>query len=541
VTNGVAYDIAPDAASGVFGLNRDADKQINAPTLLIGQGSGAAVAGSIEFDQDFVWPNTLNLQTTGAVTVTQQSVFAVPGPGVLSGVAGSVNLTGTAFTNVAKLGSFQVTAGDFDLSQGTPLTVMGPLSANNINLTALGNTAGITVTGPVTAAGGNLVLAAGDQGITLQSPLTVGTLDLSATAGGVTQTAGGAINATMLQSSSSVAGTVALTDGTNSIANLSRFTVTGGDFALSNGSNAVRITGPIGAVGHTLTLNAGPIAQTAGGAITAGTLAGSSSGAVDLSAASNTIPTLGPFTVTGSTFVLNDAGPLTIAGPVSAQYLAITARDQVTLSGTIATLGLPAAQQSGTQPASPGSYISVLPGGSGSGRFETTGLAALVPLGAAKATVRIDVPGNGGQIVFDPPFAPQVSLVLDTGVGGRSSGTLNVGGLLVLGSGGSATLFGTVAGFGGFGAATVSQISPRVDLAYTINSCPIGSAACLLTQNALLALIAQVSAAANPAIAADNLTSKSVVAAPLLPAPFGGASDEDGGDLVPPNISTVDY
>ena len=119
-----------------------------------------------------------------------------------------------------------------------------------------------------------------------------------------------------------------------------------------------------------------------------------------------------------------------------------------------------------------------------------------MPLGAPNATVRIDVPGNGGQIFFDPPFAPQVFLVLDTGVGGRSSGTLDVGGLLVLGTGGSATLFGTVDGFGGFGAAAVSQISPRVDAAYTFNGCVIATATCLTMQNLLQAQTAAYRAVA---------------------------------------------
>ena len=76
------------------------------------------------------------------------------------------------------------------------------------------------------------------------------------------------------------------------------------------------------------------------------------------------VGTLGAFTVTGSDFVLNNSGPLTIAGPLSAQYIAITALGQVTLAGTIATMGVPVAQQSGVQPAAAGSFIDVLPGAS---------------------------------------------------------------------------------------------------------------------------------------------------------------------------------
>ncbi len=231
--------------------------------------------------------------------------------------------------------------------------------------------------------------------------------------------------------------------------------------------------------------------------------------------------------------MLNDTGPLTIAGPLSAQYIAITALGQVTLTGTIATMGVPVAQQSGAQPANPGSFIDVLPGAAGSGRFVTTGLAAFVPLGAPTATVRIDVPGNGGLMFFDPPFAPQVFLVLDTGVGGRSLGTLDVGGLLVLGTGGSATLFGTVDGLGGFGAAAVSQISPHVDAAYTFNGCAIATATCLTMQSLL-----QAETAAYRAVASPLLLPLALLAVPQLPAPLGWLSSDD---VVPPNISDVDY
>jgi hypothetical protein len=284
----------------------------------------------------------------------------------------------------------------------------------------------------------------------------------------------------------------------------------------------------------------GTITQT-GGSLAVGTLSGSALHLANFTTNAS-VADLGAFTVTGSEFVLNNAGPLTIAGPLSAQYIAITARDQVTLTGTIATLGLSLAQQSSPAGTTgPGSYITVLPGTTGTGIFTAAGGATIVPLGGPTATLRIDVPGTGGQVALSGLAAPNASLILDIGDGGTASGTLDVAGLLVLGSHRGATLFGTVDGFGSFGAAFASGIEPNVDPAYTINSCPIGSAACLLTQDALLALIAQVSAAANPAIAADNLTSKSVVAVPPLPAPFGGASDADSGDLVPPNISTVDY
>ena len=104
----------------------------------------------------------------------------------------------------------------------------------------------------------------------------------------------------------------------------------------------------------------------------------------------------------------------------------------------------------------------------------------------------------------------------------------------MLGTGGSATLFGTVDGFGGFGAAAVSQISPRVDTAYTFNGCVIATASCLTIQNLLQAQ----TAAEYRALAPPLLVPLSLLAVPQLPAPLGWLSSDD---VVPPNVSDVDY
>jgi hypothetical protein len=227
---------------------------------------------------------------------------------------------------------------------------------------------------------------------------------------------------------------------------------------------------------------------------------------------------------------------LTIIGPLSAEFIRIRAPAQVTLSGTIATRGVPLALQSGAQPADPGSYIDVLPGRVSAGnlvaRFVETGNAAIVPLGAPTATLRIRVPGAGGQIAFSTLSAPRVFLVLDTGIGGRSSGTINVDGLLVLGTGGDARLFGTVGGVGGFDASVEVRIEPRIDPAYTINGCVIG-ASCLSAQN-----LPQVYSVESQARGSSPLSPLLLVAVPQFPVPFGWMSSPD---VVPPNIAGPDY
>ena len=444
--------------------------------------------------------------TLNAGAITQTAAGAITAGTLTGSSSGAVDLS-TATNAISNLGAF-TPGGNFALNNGS---------------TAL------QITGAFAGGGNAVTLTAGALGI--DAPVTAAALQF-AVSGAVSQS--GAINVGTLSGS---AASINLDAAGNAI----------GTFGSLQGQNSIAIAtaGNIVLYGAVATPDLridanGTITQT-GGSLAVGTLSGSALHLANF-ATNASVANLRSFTVTGSEFVLNDTGPLTIAGPLSAQYIAITALDQVTLTGTIATLGLPLAQQSSLAGTTgPGSYITVLPGTTGTGVFTAAGGAAIVPLGGPTATLRIGVPGAGGQIAFSGLVAPNASLVLDIGDGGVANGTLDVAGLLVLGSHHDATLFGTVDGFGSFGAAFDARIEPNVDPAYTINGCAIGSAACLLTQDALLALIAQVSAAANPAIAADNLTSKSVVAVPPLPAPFGGASDADSGDLVPPNISTVDY
>ncbi len=415
VTNGIAFDIAFEPASGgLVQLANNVALQITTPTLVIGQGSGAAVAGSIAFNQPFSWPNALNLQTTGAVT--QQSPIAA---GVLSGLAGSVNLTGAAGNAVATLGLFRATAGDFDLTQSAPLMVAGPLSADNINLTAAGPTGGIAISGSVTAAGGNLVLAAGDQGISLQSPLTVATLDLSATGGGVTEAAGGGIDATTLQSSAGVTGSVALTTGTNNIANLSQFTVAGGDLALSDGSTALQIIGPVGAAGHTLSLAVGPVTQTASGAITAGTFTGSSSGAVDLGTATNAISALGAFTPGGNFTLNNGANALqftgAFAGGGDTLTLTVGSITQTAL-GAITAGTLTGSSSGSVDLRAAGNAIATLGAFAANGIFDVLQSSPLSVTGPVSASnIILDVPGPTGGLVFSGPVTATSGLFLIAG------------------------------------------------------------------------------------------------------------------------------
>jgi filamentous hemagglutinin family protein len=311
-----------------------------------------------------------------------------------------------------------------------------------------------------------------------------------------------------------------------------------GNYSAPNGI-AITTAGDLVLNGNVATsslhLDAGGTITRAGGSLSAGSLSGSALRLADFGTGAQ-VSTIGEFSVTGSEFALNTNVPLTIAGPLSAEFIRIRAPGQVTLNGTIATRGVPLAQQSGAQPADPGSYIEVLPArlasGNLAGRFVETGNAAIVPLGASTATLRISVQGAGGQIAFDTLSAPLVSLVLDTGVGGRSSGTVIVDGLLVLGTGGGARLFGTIGGVGGFNTSLEARIEPRIDPAYTVNGCVIGGF-CVSAQN-----LPQVYTIEAQARASSPLAPLLLVAVPQYLVPLGWLSSPD---VVPPNIAGPDY
>ena len=280
------------------------------------------------------------LQFTGAFAGAGDTLTLTAGPinqiaaGVITAAAltgsssGAVDLS-TASNAIGALGAF-TPGGDFKLNNGaTALQFTGAfagagdaltLTTGPISQTAAGVITAATLTGSSSGAvdlstASNAIGALGaftpggdfrlnDGATALQfSGAFAGTGDtLTLTAGPITQTAAGVITAATLTGSSS--GAVDLSTASNAISALGAFTP-GGDFKLNDGATALQFTGAFAGAGNTLTLTAGPIAQIAAGVITAATLTGSSSGAVDLSTASNAIGALGAFTP-GGEFKLND-------------------------------------------------------------------------------------------------------------------------------------------------------------------------------------------------------------------------------------------
>jgi hypothetical protein len=400
---------------------------------------------------------------------------------------------------------------------------------------------------------------------------------LIATDGGITETG----SVTTAQLTGSATGDASLT-GTNNIAALgvpgTPFVDAGHGFTLIDAGTplltvngisaaAVSLTAPVisipGAV--TGTTSVGLIATDGGiteaGSITTALLTGSSVGSATLTQ-DNAVGTLGPFNVSGGSLALLDATPLTIAGPIAANFLTITATGQMTLAGNIATIGAPLAQQSGPDPAPGGSTLQVLASaGSGAAQFIQTGVVTLTD--PPNTTLRIQLPttGTGGSASFADLIGVDANLVLALG-SGTAAGNVQVGGLLVLGQGGAANLFGSVAGNATATAATVAQISPAVSPNYTFNLCTIGVVTCgappitppssppvppvsppivtatnpPMTQSVFGGLFAFLPGPFLPAVPA--LTAPILIVLPTPPLLSGQLAPDD---VVPPNISFEDY
>jgi hypothetical protein len=460
----------------------------------------------------------VELVSTGSITEPNGSITA----SVLNAVStsGSVELGGANLIGALQAGPVRGDQGLNDVGGGT---------------FSLTNAQSLTIAKEIGGFGGVTLNIAGDLTLgTAQSRGVVfaqGPINFNVS-GGVT-----APNGLVSASAASLSGS----SRSLSLTGLPQLFGTLGNYRAPNGI-AITTAGDLVLNGNistpSLQIDANGTITRAGGTLTVGTVSGSALHLADFGTNAQ-ISTLGAFSVTGSEFALSTNVPLTITGPLSAEFIRIRAPGQVMLNGTIATQGVPLALQSGAQPADPGSYIDVLPvrvsTGNLAGRFVATDNAAIVPLGASTATLRISAQGAGGQIAFGTLSAPRVFLVLDTARGGRSSGTVNVDGLLVLGTGGDAKLFGTIGGVGGIEASAEARIDPGIDPAYTMNGCAIGFS-CILAISA--ENLPQVYSVLSDARATSPLSPPVLVAVPQFPVPLGWLSSPD---VVPPNIAGPDY
>jgi len=465
------------------------------------------------------------ITTNGGITEASTAVITTPVLSVAASV-GSVLLQGAA-NNIATLADATLGTGDFVLTDAAALILSGRLTTSaggvTLNDTAVGtaiNSAGlITSSGTVTMNAGNGASVAGSEAarpaiLTSNGTITAPVLVLNSSNAGVLQAVsqtGGVIRAGVTGTAAS--GDVSLNNGANQIGTLGSFNVSGGnltlvtatsltvDTLLHGGGAAVgsvqakniglttrvsdggpvgldlRIAGNVGTTGTLTTIVDGTILRTSG-ELAADTLTGSAVRLANFGLASR-IGTLGRFTVVGSEFVLDNAVPLTITGPVSSDFMRISAVGRMTLAGSILTFGQPRAENSGEVAALLGSTLRVHPDATGAALFEQTGRSFIGPSKGRLATVRIELPPSGGKVTFNDLFAPNADLILFTRTG-RATGVVNLDGLTVVGQSGGTDLTGSVAGLEGQAAASKSKIAPSSNTSYRFNSCPIASINCVL-------------------------------------------------------------
>ena len=230
-----------------------------------------------------------------------------------------------------------------------------------------------------------------------------------------------------------------------------------------------------------------------GGSLIAGTLTGSAAQLASFGSLTD-VATLGSFIMQDSTFVLSNAGPLTIVGPVVANQLTISAVGQLTLAGS-ATGGLfitgGYAPDDAMAPQPGDSIITVIADGATpaaiveTGTFEiNAGPDAALYQGASNVAASLFLyTSPNGTISFagDPAGldAPSLDLALGAGPGGVITGNTNLWHLEILNAL-NVDLTGTIGGISGQLAAGQASVVPFPQTGYRFNTCPIGSVNCVL-------------------------------------------------------------
>ncbi|MCW8307684.1 filamentous hemagglutinin N-terminal domain-containing protein [Acidiphilium sp. PA] len=458
-------------------------------------------------------------------------------------INGSLALTGT--NSIATLGGITAT-GNATLIDGIAVALDGLFTAPNATITApgiginggiqtsllsLASTGSIIGAGPITAAtltgsAGPLVSLTGANAIANLGPFagtgsmafndTVDLLiagSLSAPTGlalgdAASITATGGITTGTLSSIDTIGGAVRFA-GLNTIAALGDFAAAG-TLSLADQSN-LTLAGAVAAANTTLT-TPGSITET--GSLTTGSLSGSA-GALELTG-TNTIAALGTLGI-GNALLLQDASPLTIAGPVTAGILALGDSGAITEPGsitaaTLTSLGTivgPVALTGTNTIATLGSFSAANP-------FvfnDTAPLTIAGPFTAPDATIAAAGLTMPGTITTDTLALLSNGAITATGpidtatLRGRAGGALALTG---------ANRIGSIASFAAIGDATINDTAP-LTLAgpFTAPNATFTAAAIAiqgdLALRNMLALGSPGSVTENGTISAQTLTSDGLI------------------------------
>ena len=358
--------IAPFTPGTAFGTGAGGAVQLptfTTNTLRIGEIGTVTTASSILFGSPvLVAGGTLDVEASGLVSQTAAGGVTAA---VLIGNVGTLDfLSAGAVNMIGALGLITATSGEIAVGDALDITVSQSISAPSVALATGGSITQTAGTITATAAAGSVDLTAG-AALSIGGVIVAPSVALISTLGDVTETLPGqtvptgAIRTTLLTGSSGAAtlldtaspagagnqvvqlgsfaakGALSLADGEmlTLVGDVSGAAVTlnvaGGGIAQDAGTSltavgaaaltssaGVAFGGVIGGASVSLVAANGDVAEASTGALDAGLLTGSASGAASLDASGNLVAQLGGFSVLGA-FTLVDGEALAIVGNVA--------------------------------------------------------------------------------------------------------------------------------------------------------------------------------------------------------------------------------
>jgi filamentous hemagglutinin family protein len=399
----------------------------NAGVNSVDRGVGLQSSGPMQIDGAVEAPRgAISLSGAGATEGATGSLVAT----TLSTVeVGNVSLTSTD-NQVGTLTNIHVRQGNFTFVNAGDLTIVDTVQQGTLVSAIDADTGKVNV-----QANGTLSLGAPIQDVDIPPPTSATLIGT----GGIT---------------------LAATDG-----NVNVIGPTTANGALSLAGSNIGLGNSLAVTGNLQLAATGAITQTGGLLTVTGALSGSSGDDTTLTTFGNTVTTLGSF-ASGGVLTFANTGPLTIAGNItSVGDMSFSSLGTMTVNG-------------GSFTARDGNITFAVTPQNGAQKFVQTGTTTLDP-----QTITINV-NQGFQsastilptplISLDTFLAPQANLVLQLGNGKATASNLQVGGLDVIGAGGSAALFGSVNGIAGPGAARLAfQSNTPPDPLYQLNNCTI--------------------------------------------------------------------
>ncbi len=299
--------------------------------------------------------NSGNDLLDGANSVTALGAFTLGGGTLSLADAGSLNVAGVVsaadaifeagggitevtggLLNVGTLSSGGTTiGGDVQLMNGNGIGTLGNMALSGTHVLAVADAGSLNVAGVVHAA--TVTLSAATLGLT-GSVIAADGLALEAGAGGVTEASGGLLTVGTLSSGGTTIGGAVSLGSANDIGTLGAFAAAG-DILLHD-SGALAIAGLVQTPGLLTLEDGGAVSELSGGLLNVGTLGSGGTtigGDVQLTNF-NGIGTLGNLLTAGN-LTLDNAGSLTMAGPVQANMVTLVDNGVLTLGGLLQATG----------------------------------------------------------------------------------------------------------------------------------------------------------------------------------------------------------